>query len=428
MEDSVDWSDALIDPELRRLLERMPVADFKGHGPLADVVGSSLPELKNADGALIPVRVADEGDAPVFLEFKAFMPAWHLLGLMALQTGTTVSLEDGALVFRRSEKPASLEDETTRAAQLANLRALLGLRAGDPQDDMTPQYTERIAQTLGSDIRLRARSETSAGISGSARDVKVLATALDAALSLPARITLSVAMMTVPPGVDFGVADGSSGTPPAAGAGNVLDEMESTVMAETFLGMTSPKLGGVLTSAHSGRMIQAALRHEGVRFKALLDQPAIPNQENLAAGGQPLTDGSQLEGKVSIFVKSTEDTADLDVSTITRTAFPRGLREDNLGINSQIMVWNGQTAVIGGFRQPDGSSVTFLVTAHSAGEESGGTDPSATDGELSAIPVPGKPGVVTSPYAEAPVELDVSSLKSGSTLTCPFTGRKFRIP
>ena len=43
------------------------------------------------------------------------------------------------------------------------------------------------------------------------------------------------------------------------------------------------------------------------------------------------------------------------------------------------------------------------------------------------IPVPGKPGLVYSPYAKEKI-IDVSGYKHGQLVLCPYTARKFRVP
>jgi hypothetical protein len=44
-----------------------------------------------------------------------------------------------------------------------------------------------------------------------------------------------------------------------------------------------------------------------------------------------------------------------------------------------------------------------------------------------AVPVPGKPALVYSPYAKGKI-MDVSPYKHGEIVLCPYTARKFRVP
>jgi hypothetical protein len=45
----------------------------------------------------------------------------------------------------------------------------------------------------------------------------------------------------------------------------------------------------------------------------------------------------------------------------------------------------------------------------------------------SGIPVPGKPGLVYSPYAKGKI-IDVSPYKHGAVVLCPHSVRMFRVP
>ena len=45
-----------------------------------------------------------------------------------------------------------------------------------------------------------------------------------------------------------------------------------------------------------------------------------------------------------------------------------------------------------------------------------------------AVPVPGRPGYVLSPFAQSHQLVDVAGIKEGNAVRCPFSGRFFRIP
>jgi hypothetical protein len=52
----------------------------------------------------------------------------------------------------------------------------------------------------------------------------------------------------------------------------------------------------------------------------------------------------------------------------------------------------------------------------------------ALAGIPNAIPVPGKPGFVTSPHAPAAGFVDVRGFAPGTEVKCPYTGNKFLVP
>jgi hypothetical protein len=55
------------------------------------------------------------------------------------------------------------------------------------------------------------------------------------------------------------------------------------------------------------------------------------------------------------------------------------------------------------------------------------TMPTAQERLPVAVPVPGKPGLVYSPYAKGKI-MDVEPFKHGEVVLCPYTARKFRVP
>ncbi len=54
--------------------------------------------------------------------------------------------------------------------------------------------------------------------------------------------------------------------------------------------------------------------------------------------------------------------------------------------------------------------------------------PSSTDSLPFGAPVPGRTGMVTSPYANKNQLVDVAGMGAGQTVKCPYTGKLFRVP
>lgn len=112
---------------------------------------------------------------------------------------------------------------------------------------------------------------------------------------------------------------------------------------------------------------------------------------------------------------------------------------------------SGETIVLGGLSHADSPS----MTAFSGGKATEGRDgehvlytlitvritpaddteppaspppPRAAKGLPSGVPVPEKPGFITSPYAPDSGFVDVRGIPSGSEVKCPYTGKLFLVP
>ncbi len=61
-----------------------------------------------------------------------------------------------------------------------------------------------------------------------------------------------------------------------------------------------------------------------------------------------------------------------------------------------------------------------------------GPEDAKRDAELKDLPegepVPGRDDVVTSPHTDNPGQIDISGLKKGARVRCPYTGKYFRVP
>lgn len=385
-----------IDPDLRKLLERLSIGQFEANGPLPDAAAQLTVAINgHPETAGLRIRTDGDGDAEVFLKFKTEMPAWCLLQMMALQTGTTLSSDaDGSLTFLASEKPASLEKSDSRTSSLESLRALLQLRARDQEGDQLTRYRDLVAGTLGSGITFQEVSDNKIQFSGASRGVKVLKAATDAALALPARSELTIYSAQIPLGLYPGMA--------------------------------------VYKPQQFAEFLESALPINGTLFQILVSRPVLPNEE-ITGIGRSDRNGTHNVSETSIFAKSEPYTVDLDIENITESTLHGSQGTSTQTLSVKIMAWAGQTVTVGGSIS-DGYESLIFVTASEIdpgmpSSSQGAPDRSDAVTQLSdAIPVDGKPGFVTSPYAEVPAEFDISSLKPGSTFTCPLSGKKLRVP
>ena len=105
-------------------------------------------------------------------------------------------------------------------------------------------------------------------------------------------------------------------------------------------------------------------------------------------------------------------------------------------------VFNGQTMMVQNGKTGEGKLLAFFFTGNvmSAVDPQpqdirellsppGNNTPAAPQEDLPyGIPVIGSSGMVHSPYAEDKGMVDVSGLKRGTRISCPYTGKHFRVP
>lgn len=92
--------------------------------------------------------------------------------------------------------------------------------------------------------------------------------------------------------------------------------------------------------------------------------------------------------------------------------------EGEVAVDMQITIVDGAPKV---------SAITQKTLSRKKGRLSSNQPPNF-DTPLPAIPVPGKPGIVHSPYAPSRGELDVRKYKKGTKVRCPYTGKIFIVP
>ncbi len=118
-------------------------------------------------------------------------------------------------------------------------------------------------------------------------------------------------------------------------------------------------------------------------------------------------------------------------------------------LKTDITIWDGQTVLLGSVQLEVGTDgkgnprternvLLVALTAHIInGDTSGKASPSATpapreqpaDSKLpDAVPVPGKPGFVTSPYAPDQGMIDVQGYEKGTEVKDPYSGKIFLVP
>jgi hypothetical protein len=89
-------------------------------------------------------------------------------------------------------------------------------------------------------------------------------------------------------------------------------------------------------------------------------------------------------------------------------------------MSTKVTIEDGQALLLGGMISEKDGEIAVFVSAR--------RDPPAPQDFPYGIPVTGTPGMVFSPYAEDKGQVDVSGIKRGTKIKCPYTGKIFRVP
>jgi len=407
---------------LEQRLRRQYISGFQTSAPLPEAAAALVRAIHPGREMKLTADVRYEGDAPVHLHLRPSLPAWDLLQIMALQSGTEVHLSDQTLVFLEAKKPAPLTGRLTRTSELNPLRTLCGIMEKDSHADELNTFSERIETALGGRLGFAGASESSAKYSGIPRDVRVLDLALNSINHPTVTIHLAMRLVEVAPG-----AEAPDGTP--------LDT-----------GKLSPSLSGIFTDAQFQLMMRSLSMQKGVDLMTLPAVTARPNAE------VKIEVNPGKRGLVALLLASPDEdgTCNLHCEMGWGIGLPgQGLRDGNGLVNTQVLLFSGQTLGLSGFRSKEGSEILAFITATLVQPD--GTPlppldkaphpPDTSDTikpqenapvqqvELPyGIPVPDKKGMVQSPYAPEQGFIDVDGYNRGTRVECPYTGKHFRVP
>ena len=401
---------------LETKLRQRYVGDFAAAGPLPEAAA----KLIAAIGADIHMTtdVRDPGDAPVLLKPATALPAWTLLKLMAVQSGTEMRLVGDTVVFRAARKPLSRTDKIARTSELSPLLHLFNLSLTTGDREVFPGLLPAAQATLGASLGFTIVAlEKPVTYSGSSRDVLLLELALESITSPAVNAAVAMKLLQLP-----------------ADAGTKTEGR--------------PEFSGLFTDSQFQIMMRSLQQSRGVRtmtYPSVLSRPHQTVQLN--------TDAANSEGlyaEVTVVPAGGLDcylACDF-VWTEADPANPGSVT--NQSLSTTILIPGGSTAGFAGFKQTDGSEMVIYVSAmlvNAAGEPLNGplkspaadapppvdiTDQPTTPPALrklpSGIPVPDKPGMVQSPYAPEKGFIDVTGFKRGTRVECPYTGKHFRVP
>ena len=391
------------------LLKRFYISDFKAAEPLPEAAALVVKDITTADGKPPVVEVLDAGDAPVSLALNVSLPAWTLLQIMALQSGTTIKLSGQSIVFQQTENPSDRVRSVTQSSDPNLLRALLPPTENAPVTEDFTAYSDLAHHAFGSRLSFSGTTKNQAEYTGPARDVEVLKLALHDLGQSNIRVNLSMKLLSIHP--ESALRDASK------------DSSHEKV-----------SLTGIYTDTQLQFIMRAASTKKGVDLMTLTPINTPPNlfvslDDNYSGKRTaPLPITSRVVARLS-----GQDTCGLrcDIGMLTDPKIA-GTQEIP-GWKGEVLIWDGQTVVFGGFKHPDGwETILFLTTnlTDPSGallhQNRGSASPVPLDDLPDAIPLPWTGGFFISPFAPAQGEIDLTAVKSGTQVKCPFTGKLFR--
>ena len=362
-------------------------------GPLEDAVRLVSRALALPGGKVPEVEVRDGGDAQVSLDLPVALPAWTLLEMMAVQTGTMFAMEGDVLVFEKAEEErGEAEDQDgleLPGGSLQDLALLLTgkpLRSGDPEE-LNARLATRGTHPIGGGPLQVGQVGERVTVSGPVRTLRALEIGLrgmrERALVVSVEVSvLRVGKETAFPAGERGWDAGSGlrvhGTLGGAAYGEVMERLAGEP------GVTTLAAPGMVV-----RLFQSAMMLVGTRRVAMLVVPMGQDRLALHLGMDEAEPGGPEMPPFEVVVELGSGTGGL-----LRRAEKGGEGLDCVGVMPRLKDAASEEPV---FELPRGT-------------------------------VAEKPGMVHSPYAAGAGMVDVQGLKSGTKVRCPYSGLNFVVP
>lgn len=396
-------ADRSVEPWLRRYYVK--AGPFTG--PLKASAMTLAAQIKMEDGQPLTVDPQSDGDSSVHVNLGVSLPAWTLMEILAIQSGTEVAVSGKSVVFRPAKKPATNDGSVQNEFSTPAVLALFSMQDSEDSDQFLKSFA---SEAFGTSFDFKTEAGTVTLCRGTPRAVLALRKACSAR-SLPAQvIRWTTAIVTLPYGIfDAAVAEACP---------DIIRNPTGTILPDDGL----PKLMNSL----SGR--------PGVELLTLSDVVSAPNQlvkvtTNPEGIDRPQTDhyftlNGLIRSDHAVTVMVNHKTEKWNEAT-------KGFSTQEL--NTQMTIQTDQTIVLAGLIGEDRLESVKLVKVKvidSTGTAPVFPDPPAPDKEDLPIGIPAadSPGFVFSPYAQDKGMVDVTGLPRGATVVCPYTGKQFRVP
>ena len=362
-------------------------------GPLEDAVRLVSRALALPGGKVPEVEVREGGDAQVSLDLPVALPAWTLLEMMAVQTGTMFAMEGDVLVFTKAEEErGEAEDQDgleLPGGSLQGLALLLTgkpLRSGDPEELNARLATRGTAPIGGGTLQVGQVGE-SWTVSGAVRTLRALEIGRRGMQERALVVSVETSVLRV--GKETAFPAGERGWDAGSGL-RVHGTLGGAAYGEAMERLAGEP--GVTTLAAPGmvvRLFQSAMMLVGTRRVAMLVVPMGQDRLALHLGMDEAEPGGPEMPPFEVVVELGSGTGGL-----LRRAEKGGEGLDCVGVMPRLKDAASEEPV---FELPRGT-------------------------------VAGEPGMVHSPYAPEAGMVDVQGLKSGTKVKCPYSGLNFVVP
>ncbi len=326
-------------------LRHIYVPAFQARGTLPEAAEALTRKMWECGVRNLSVRMdfKDTGDSPVYVHLDCALPAWTLVEILALQSGTTARLSGDTLVFQKDPNAEPQLGSLDGSSPRPPLRLLLGLAGKGAGPDEAEILAGLVETRFDKLLTFKEAPDSALSYTGSPRMVKVLNRALGAEPMPVVKIRYDIVMVNIAPGADFSEPfPGSSfqqGPPPGkAGVAGVFTEKQMEVILNSLADKRGVKsitipapTGSSQSSVECDLSITGKSGEKDSPMKAtFLCSPGLD---------QTLDVYCQLEYM------------DLAVSS-----------EMNSEFKTQVLIWKGQTVSFGGLKGPGGERITFFVT------------------------------------------------------------------
>jgi hypothetical protein len=399
-----------------QLLERLIVPEFSAQGvSLAEALDRLKNDIEGVDatGPEFAADTAFSGDPKVHVHLK-YQSAAMLVKVIALQTGTRFQPSGRGYVIATDPKALPPDTDSKERRPRKELTSFLKSQGLGLPDNEAASTSSPEALTAA---EIKQVSDVVQAMFGE-KPSNVLPAPGDFTITGDARANAMLACLT-----SFG-----SGYPPGTWEWTPhVFYLKSPEAVEAFEKLKEGK-GQTVSGEDSETMLRELSLMENVEMIAMPALTVRPGtMEKGFAGKESPDPQTKPDNWTGIrFQITSEPRGEHGVLNLHTTQ--QGIENPEAPVpaisvsemSTKVTIEDGQTLLLGGLISEQDGETAILVSAR--------RDPPAPQDFPYGIPVAGNPGMVFSPYAEDKGQVDVSGIKRGTKIKCPYTGKIFRVP